>query len=208
MFKVNPPLRTADDVEALRLALADGTIDVVAADHAPHASQDKECEWDNASPGMLGLQTALSVVIATMVETGLLDWRGVARVLSESPARIGGLTGRGRPIAVGEPANLVLVDPAARWTVRGTTWPAVRQHPFEGIDLPGRVIATFLRGRATVVGGVLAAVKVSSGPALVDGGHGAAVRAGRRGSVVGLAAARRSAVRTAGTCCGTGASGC
>ena len=158
VFKVNPPLRTADDVEALRLALADGTIDIVATDHAPHASQDKECEWDNASPGMLGLQTALSVVIATMVETGLLDWRGVARVLSESPARIGGLTGQGRPIAVGEPANLVLVDPAARWTVRGDDLASLSANtPFEGIDLPGRVIATFLRGRATVVDGVLAA---------------------------------------------------
>ncbi len=158
VFKVNPPLRTADDVDALRRALADGTIDIVATDHAPHASQDKECEWDNASPGMLGLQTALSVVIATMVDTGLLDWRGVARVLSETPARIGGLTGQGRPIAVGEPANLILVDPAARWTVRGADLASLSANtPFEGMELPGRVAATFLRGRATVAGGVLAA---------------------------------------------------
>src|SRR6185312_16936587 len=99
--------------------LAEGIVDCVATDHAPHAAQDKDCEWSAARPGMLGLQTALSVVIATMVRPGLLDWRGVARVMSEAPARIGGLTGQGRPIAAGEPANLVLVDPTARWTVRG-----------------------------------------------------------------------------------------
>ena len=93
VFKVNPPLRTAADVAALRDGLAAGTIDVVATDHAPHAAQDKECEWDSASPGMLGLQTALSVVIDTMVGPGLLDWRGVAAVMSENPARIGGLDG-------------------------------------------------------------------------------------------------------------------
>ncbi len=147
VFKVNPPLRTEADVRRLRAALADGTIDIVATDHAPHASQDKECEWDNASPGMLGLQTALSVVIATMVRPGLLDWRGVARVLSESPARIGGLADHGRPIAVGEPANLVLVDPDRSWTVRGAgVGQPVREHPVRGHgaarpggrDLPAR----------------------------------------------------------------------
>ena len=156
VFKVNPPLRTGSDVAALRTALADGTIDVVATDHAPHARQDKECEWDQASPGMLGLQTALSVVVATMVETGLLDWRGVARVMSETPAVIGGLAGHGRPIAAGEPANLVLVDPAARWTVRGADLASLSGNtPFEGLELPARVVATFLRGRRTVSDGEL-----------------------------------------------------
>lgn len=156
VFKVNPPLRTGSDVAALRTALADGTIDVVATDHAPHARQDKECEWDQASPGMLGLQTALSVVVATMVETGLLDWRGVARVMSETPAVIGGLAGHGRPIAAGEPANLVLVDPAARWTVRGADLASLSGNtPFEGMELPARVVATFLRGRRTVSDGEL-----------------------------------------------------
>jgi len=156
VFKVNPPLRTGSDVDALRTALADGTIDVVATDHAPHARQDKECEWDQASPGMLGLQTALSVVVATMVETGLLDWRGVARVMSETPAVIGGLAGHGRPIAAGEPANLVLVDPAARWTVRGADLASLSGNtPFEGMELPARVVATFLRGRRTVSDGEL-----------------------------------------------------
>jgi dihydroorotase len=156
VYKVNPPLRTASDVSALRDALAAGTIDIVATDHAPHAAQDKECEWDSASPGMLGLQTALSVVIATMLEPGLLDWRGVAAVMSENPARIGGLVDHGRPLAVGEPANLVLVDPTARWTVRGAEMASLSSNtPFEGMQLPGRVIATMLRGRLTVRDGAL-----------------------------------------------------
>jgi dihydroorotase len=105
---------------------------------------------------MLGLQTALSVVIATMVDTGLLDWRGVAAVMSENPARIGGLADHGRKLAVGEPANLMLLDPMARWTVRGASMASLSSNtPFEGMDLPGRVIATFLRGRATVRDGAL-----------------------------------------------------
>jgi dihydroorotase len=157
VFKVNPPLRTAADIEALRAALADGTIDVVATDHAPHAREDKECEWDHASPGMLGLQTALSVVVATMVRPGLLDWRGVARVMSENPAAIGGLADHGRPIAVREPANLTLIDPAASWTVRALELASLSGNtPFDGMELPGTVIGTFLRGRRTVAGGALA----------------------------------------------------
>ncbi|MTD12948.1 dihydroorotase [Nakamurella sp. YIM 132087] len=160
VFKVNPPLRTDVDVQRLRAALADGTIDIVATDHAPHAVQDKECEWDQAKPGMLGLQTALSVVVDTMVRPGLLDWRGVARVMSENPAAIGGLADHGRPIAVGEPANLTLVDPDATWTVRGAELASLSVNtPFEGMELPGRVVATFLRGRPTVLDGTLAAVQ-------------------------------------------------
>jgi dihydroorotase len=152
VYKVNPPLRTAADGAALRAALADGTIDVVATDHAPHPAEDKDCEWAVAAMGMTGLETALSVVQATMVETGLLDWAGVAHRMSRLPARIGRLDGHGRPLAVGEPANLTLVDPAARWTVdpagMATTGP---NSPFRGMQLPGRVIATFLRGRPTVL---------------------------------------------------------
>ncbi|SER53999.1 dihydroorotase [Actinokineospora terrae] len=148
--KVNPPLRTAPDAKALRQALADGTVDCVATDHAPHASQDKDCEWSAARPGMLGLQTALSIVVATMVEPGLLDWRGVARVMSERPAEIAGLPDQGRPIAVGEPATITLVDPAARWTVRGAELASIAANtPYEGMELPGAVVATYLRGRLT-----------------------------------------------------------
>jgi dihydroorotase len=148
--KVNPPLRTSGDAERLRAALAEGIIDCVATDHAPHAEQDKDCEWAAAKPGMLGLQTALSIVTETMVRTGLLDWRGVARVLSERPAEIAGLPDQGRPIALGEPANLTLVDPETEWTVRGAELASIAQNtPYEGMRLPGVVSATLLRGQIT-----------------------------------------------------------
>ncbi|BBG01937.1 MULTISPECIES: dihydroorotase [Pseudonocardia] len=148
--KVNPPLRTADDTRAMREALAEGVIDVVATDHAPHAAQYKDTEWQAAKPGMLGLQTALSVLIETMVEPGLLDWYGVARVLSERPAEIGRLADQGRPIAEGEPATFALVDPDAVWTVRGANLASKAANtPYEGMRLPGAVVATVLRGRIT-----------------------------------------------------------
>jgi len=154
-YKVNPPLRTQVDVDALRTGLADGTIDCVATDHAPHALEDKETEWGAASPGMTGLETALSIVVQTMVESGRLTWRQVAERMSETPARIGRLESHGRPIAVGEPANLVVVDPGARWTVDPTrTASRSRNTPFAGHDLPARVRATFLRGRATALDGI------------------------------------------------------
>ena len=149
--KVNPPLRTESDVQVLREALAEGVVDCVATDHAPHATQDKDCEWSAARPGMLGLQTALSIVVETLVRPGLLDWRGVARVMSEKPAEIAGLPDQGRPLMVGEPATLTLVDPHARWTVRGADLASVAGNtPFEGMELPGVVRTTMLRGRVTV----------------------------------------------------------
>ena len=168
LFKVNPPLRTEADVEAVRAGLEDGTIDIVATDHAPHAREDKDCEWDAAAFGMTGLETALSVVQATMVDTGRMTWADVARVMSTNPAHIGriaeGDLPQGRPVAVGEPGNLVLVDPAARTVVdprkQGTT---SDNSPFRGAELPGRVVATFLRGRATVLDG--AAVAPAGSPA-------------------------------------------
>ncbi len=156
VFKVNPPLRAADDVQALREALADGTIDVVATDHAPHPVEDKECEWAAAAMGMTGLETALSVVQLTMVETGLMDWAGVAQRMSVRPARIGGLRDQGRPLAVGEPAHLVLIDPAARRIVDPETMAtAGRNSPLRGREVPGAVVATFYGGRATVLDGRL-----------------------------------------------------
>ncbi|NUU26327.1 MAG: dihydroorotase [Streptomycetaceae bacterium] len=157
VYKVNPPLRTAEDVAALREGLADGTIDAVATDHAPHPSEDKDCEWAVAAMGMLGLETALSIVQQTMVDTGLLDWAGVADRMSARPARIGRLAGHGRAIAAGEPANLVLVDPAARRTVEPSELASRSANtPYAGMDLPGRVAATFLRGVPTVIDGKLA----------------------------------------------------
>ncbi len=154
VFKVNPPLRTDADVQALRAGLADGTIDAVATDHAPHAVEDKECEWAQARPGMLGLEQALAIVQDTMVETGLLDWAGVADRMSVRPATIGRLTGHGRPLIPGEPANLVLLDPAARAVVDPAALASrSRNSPYAGRELPGRVVATFLRGVPTVLDG-------------------------------------------------------
>jgi dihydroorotase len=156
VYKVNPPLRTQADVLALREALADGTIDAVATDHAPHPSEDKDCEWAAAAMGMVGLETALSVVQQTMVDTGLMTWAEVAERMSHRPAAIGGLTGHGRPVSVDEPANLVLVDPAYRGTVNPDAFASrSRNTPYRGRDLPGRVVATFLRGEPTVLGGEL-----------------------------------------------------
>lgn len=157
VYKVNPPLRTEKDVLALREALADGTIDIVATDHAPHPHEDKDCEWAAAAMGMVGLETALSVVQQTMVETGLLDWAGVAERMSFAPARIGGLENHGRPVSAGEPANLTLVDTSYRGVVDPAHFASrSRNTPYEGRELPGRVTHTFLRGRATVVDGTLA----------------------------------------------------
>jgi dihydroorotase len=156
VFKVNPPLRTTEDIHALREALADGTIDAVATDHAPHAHEDKDCEWDAAAMGMLGLETALSVVQEAMVETGLLDWAGVADRMSVRPAAIGLLDGHGRPLEAGSPANLVLIDVEARRTIDPFALASrSRNTPFAGRELPGSVVATFLRGKATVLDGKL-----------------------------------------------------
>ncbi|MGZ4480155.1 MAG: dihydroorotase [Nocardioidaceae bacterium] len=154
IYKVNPPLRSAADVEALRAGLADGTIDAVATDHAPHPHEDKDCEWQAAAFGMLGLETALSIVQQTMVDTGLLDWAGVAERMSHRPAQIGRIEGHGRPVEVGEPANIVLYDPSVTRVVDGTETASLsRNTPYAGRELPGRVVATFLRGKATVLDG-------------------------------------------------------
>ncbi len=150
VFKVNPPLRTAADIEALRAALVDGVIDVVATDHAPHAVEDKECEWAYARPGMVGLETALPVVLSVLGE----QWELIAERMSRVPARIAGLAGHGRDPAPGAPANLTLVDPAARRTVDPYALASrSRNTPYAGMTLPGRIVATFLRGEPTVLDG-------------------------------------------------------
>ena len=149
LFKVNPPLRPSDDVEALRAGLADGTIDAVATDHAPHASHDKDHAFGEAAFGMLG--------------TGLLDWAGVADRMSVRPARIGRLGEHGRPIAVGQPANLVLVDPSGSWTVDAASLASLsRNTPFGGRTLPASVVATIFGGRPTVLDGLLAPARVDA----------------------------------------------
>ncbi|QIK66607.1 dihydroorotase [Nocardioides sp. HDW12B] len=157
IYKVNPPLRSDVDVAAVRAGLADGTLDIVATDHAPHPHEDKDCEWAAAAFGMLGLETALSVVQHTMVDTGAMTWEQVAERMSTAPARIGRVADHGRPIAVGEPANLTVFDPTAtRVVTAADTASLSRNNPYAGRELPGRVVATFLRGVPTVLDGKLA----------------------------------------------------
>lgn len=153
-FRVNPPLREEHDTLALRQALLDGVIDCVATDHAPHGSEDKCVEFEHAKPGMLGLETSLAVVAEIFVATGQADWRWVAKVMSERPAEIVRLPGHGRPIAVGEPANLTVVDPGSTWTARGEEMASKAENtPYEGMEFSARVTTTVLRGRLTCVDG-------------------------------------------------------
>ena len=156
VFKVNPPLRTQSDVMALREGLADGTIDIVATDHAPHPTESKECEWQAASFGMIGLETALSIVQLTMVESGLLSWLGVAERMSIAPAKIGRYSDHGQPILPGSTGNLTFVDTRNSWRVdRDLMLSRSRNTPFHGMELPGQVVATFYRGEPTVLNGAL-----------------------------------------------------
>ncbi|CAM3053624.1 MULTISPECIES: dihydroorotase [Corynebacterium] len=150
VFRVNPPLRESRDTVALRDALLDGTVDVVATDHAPHGSEDKCVEFEHAKPGMLGLETSLAIIAKVFVESGLADWRFVAKVMSERPAEILRLADQGRPIAEGEPANLVLVDPGAAWTVHGEELRSKASNtPYEGTEFSTSVALTLLRGEVT-----------------------------------------------------------
>ena len=150
VFRVNPPLRESRDTVALRDALLDGTVDVVATDHAPHGSEDKCVEFEHAKPGMLGLETSLAIIAKVFVESGLADWRFVAKVMSERPAEILRLADQGRPIAEGEPANLVLVDPGAAWTVHGDELRSKASNtPYEGTEFSTSVALTLLRGEVT-----------------------------------------------------------
>lgn len=157
VYKVNPPLRTGRDVEALRQGLAEGVIDIIGTDHAPHPTQAKECEWAQAAMGMTGLETALPVVAHAMISTGLMDWRRFAEVTSIRPAEIYGHTHQGRPLQTGEPANLILVDPSAGGAIEPEQHASKgRNSPFAGLELPGRVQYTFLNGHMTVAAGTLA----------------------------------------------------
>ena len=146
VYKVNPPLRTIDDVHALREGLADGTIDIVATDHAPHAAEDKDCEWSAAAFGMIGLETALSVTATAMIATKLMDWQSLAIRMSTKPASIGGYVNHGL-IGVGAHANLVVIETEARWKVdRTQSLSKSRNTPFHGHELTGKVTDTFFNG--------------------------------------------------------------
>lgn len=158
IFKVNPPLRTEEDVLALRQAVADGIIDVIGTDHAPHPAESKECEWACAANGMTGLEQALSIIQMTLVEPGHITWADVARIMSETPAKIGSLdTEQGRPLAEGEPANIVLVDPKATRVIKPEEQATKgKNNPYRGMEVPGAVRATFYAGHPTVLNGELA----------------------------------------------------
>jgi len=159
VYKVNPPLRTEADVQALREALADGTIDIVATDHAPHPTESKECEWQEAAFGMLGLETALSIVQKTMVDTGLMNWVQVADRMSIAPARIGGYENHGQPLVVGSIANLVVINPTLQWTVdRDLVLSKSSNTPYHGHELPGVITHTFFKGAATYSNGTVSSI--------------------------------------------------
>lgn len=152
-FKVYPPIRTAEDRDALRAGLADGTLDAVATDHAPHAVEEKEAEFDRSSPGTIGLETALAAVLTHLVAPGLLTLPRAIEALTSDPADILGATGHGGPIAPGHPANLVVFDPQEPWTVEAPFASKGRNAAFLGQELRGRVRQTMLRGVLTVADG-------------------------------------------------------
>jgi len=156
VFKVNPPLRTADDVKALREALIDGTIDIIGTDHAPHPKELKSCEWSAAAFGMLGLETAASIAQLVLIESGESSWSRLAEVLSIAPARISGLSGQGQVSVVGASANLTLINPKAVRTIVDGGASKSSNQPYIGMKLPGQVVHTIFRGKFTVRDTVLA----------------------------------------------------
>ncbi len=152
IYKVNPPLRTEKDVMALREGLADGTIDIVATDHAPHSAESKECEWQAAAFGMLGLETAFSIVASTMVNTSMMTWSDLADRMSTAPARIGGYSDHGQSLNIGSRAHLTIVNPTLSWKVdRDLVASRSRNTPYHGMEFPGSVVATFFGGIPTML---------------------------------------------------------
>ena len=150
VYRVNPPLREESDNEALQQALIDGVIDCVATDHAPHGSEETCCEFAKAANGMLGLETSLAIMAQVMVESGRMTWRDIARIMSERPAKLVGLADHGRPLEVGEPANLTVIDPDAGWCVHGEELASIASNtPYEGMEFRARPVLTVLRGRVT-----------------------------------------------------------
>ena len=153
VFKVNPPLRSAHDVQALREAVADGTIDIIATDHAPHTADNKDCEWGQAAFGMVGLETAASIAQTTLIDTGLIDWVRFEELLSTNPSRISGLERHGQPIQAGLPANLTLLDPKVSRKVEKQSESKSSNNPYVGIDLSGQIMHTMFEGVLTVFEG-------------------------------------------------------
>lgn len=156
VYKVNPPLRTAEDVLAVRAALVDGTIDIIATDHAPHPIEAKDCEWNAAAFGMLGLETAASIAQEVLIESGKSNWQRLAEVLSHNPAKIGSDEEQGQELAVGAFANIALIDPTAKRTIAAESASKSKNSPYVGLELPGRVMHTVYRGYFTVRDGEIA----------------------------------------------------
>jgi dihydroorotase len=150
VYKVNPPLRSQADVDALREALIDGTIDLIATDHAPHASESKECEWSAAAFGMVGFETAASIAQLVLIESGKSNWQRLAEVMSLNPASIARDENQGQMIEVGSVANITFVDPTARRAILKSSASKSTNNPFAGLELPGAVVHTLYRGRLTV----------------------------------------------------------
>jgi dihydroorotase len=150
IYKVNPPLRSQEDVEALRQAVADGTIDIVATDHAPHTADSKDCEWGEAAFGMVGLETAAAIVKTTLIDTGLIDWKRFEEVLSTTPSKISGLGDQGQGLKVGSFANIVFFDPSTSFEVSEVSQSKSNNNPYLGLKLSGTVVHTLFKGTLTV----------------------------------------------------------
>jgi dihydroorotase len=150
LYKVNPPLRKQSDVLALREALIDGTIDIIATDHAPHAAELKDCEFSAAAFGMVGLETAAAVAQNVLIESGRSNWQRLAEVMSHNPARIGRDENQGEAIAAGAVANLTLIDAEADRTIAAQTASKSSNNPYQGLQLKGKVVHTIYRGQFTV----------------------------------------------------------
>ena len=156
IYKVNPPLRTQKDVMALREGLAEGVIDIVATDHAPHPAEDKDCEWQAAAFGMVGLETSLSVVIKTMIESKLMSWSDLVDRMSVKPAQIAGYEKQGQTISKSSPANLILIDTAASWQVeRDKLKSKSKNTPFDQMTLPGVISDVIYNGKLVLSSGKL-----------------------------------------------------
>ena len=150
VYKVNPPLRSSEDVQALREAVADGTIDIIATDHAPHTPDSKDCEWGEAAFGMIGLETAAAIAKTTLIDTGLIGWERLEELLSKNPAKISGLSAQGQALLAGSQANIVFFDPRTTYTVDTSTESKSSNNPYVGMTLSGTVVHTMYKGTLTV----------------------------------------------------------
>ena len=160
VYKVNPPLREASDVQALREAVADGTIDIIATDHAPHTADSKDCEWGEAAFGMVGLETAISIAKTTLIDTSLISWQRLEELLSTKPAEISGLARHGKGISAGLPANLTFIDPEKSFVVEAAGLSKSSNNPYFGMTLSGTVVHTVFEGILTVQDSKIQEIKV------------------------------------------------